>query len=60
MPQTDLELLRALARLQANDDMADGLSVASHWVLCLTGGQLRHFALIYLLGLLDTQAYRRP
>lgn len=55
----DLELLGALAGLQSDDDVADGLPVTTHGVLCLTGGQLCNLPLIHLLGFLDTQPWRR-
>lgn len=55
----DLELLGALAGLQSDDDVADGLPVTTHGVLCLTGGQLCNLPLIHLLGLLNTQTWRR-
>ena len=55
--QSDLELLCAFARLQTDDDVADGFPVAAHGILRLTGAQLRHLPLIYLLGLFDTQSW---
>lgn len=52
----DLELLRAFARLQTDDDMADGFSVSTHWILRLTWGQLCHLPFIHLLCFFDAQS----
>ncbi len=55
--QSDLELLCAFARLQTDDDVADGFSVATHGILRLTGGQLSHLSFIHLLCFFDTQPW---
>lgn len=54
--QSDLQLLRAFARLQPDDDVADGFSVATHGILGLTGGQLCHLAFIHLLCFFDAES----
>lgn len=54
--QSDLELLRAFAGLQTDDDVADGFSIAPHGILSLTGGQLCHLPFIHLLCFFDTQS----
>lgn len=55
--QSDLELLRAFAGLQTDDDVADGFSIAPHGILSLTGGQLCHLPFIHLLCFFDTQSW---
>jgi len=54
--ESDLELLCAFARLQTDDDVADGFSVATHGILSLTGGQLCYLSFIHLLCFFDTQS----
>eukprot|EP00756_Hemistasia_phaeocysticola_P008403 Hpha_TRINITY_DN14610_c2_g17::TRINITY_DN14610_c2_g17_i1::g.48399::m.48399 len=54
----ELQLFRALARLQPNNDVRDGLPVPSKGVLNLLWGDLGDLALVHLLHLLDTQPDR--
>lgn len=56
MSQSDLELLCAFGRLQTDDDVADGFSIAAHRILCFTRGQLRYLPFIHLLCFFDAQS----
>ena len=51
-----LELLRALHRLESNDDMRHRLSVAAQWVFRLDGRQFSDFTFVHLLDFLDSKA----
>mmetsp|Transcript_25460 Transcript_25460/g.79791 ORF Transcript_25460/g.79791 Transcript_25460/m.79791 type:complete len:396 (-) Transcript_25460:372-1559(-) len=58
--RVQLELLGALCRLEAEDQVRHGLAVPAERVLRLLGGELGHLALVHLLRLLDPQADRPP
>lgn len=49
------ELLRALCRLQHDDQVRDGAAVAAERVLCLLGRELRDLALVHLLRFANAQ-----
>lgn len=57
--RVELELLRAARGAEGDDDVGGDLAVAAARGLGLDGGQLRHLALVDLLGLLDAQACGR-
>ena len=52
----ELERLRALGRLEADEDVGNRAPVAARHVLRLHRGDLRHLSLVYLLALLDAEA----